>query len=63
MINFGSNLRAGAAALGIEIQPNGARLLAFITPPWNGSPRLQTVAETGDLILDAGQDKYTFQRT
>ncbi len=50
------------SALGAEVQQNGARLIALTSPPWSGALRFQTASETGDLVLDAGQDKYTFQR-
>jgi CubicO group peptidase (beta-lactamase class C family) len=59
---FWIQFESWGSMLASEIQPNGARLLALITPPWNGTMRLQTSPETGDLILDAGQDKYTFHR-
>lgn len=39
---------------------DGARLLYQTTPPWCGSKML--VAESGDLVLDAGEIKYVFQR-
>ncbi len=50
------------STLGVEVQQNGARLIALTGPPWSGSLRFQTSVETGNLILDAGQDKYTFQK-
>ena len=49
-----------ASALGAEIRSDGARLLYQTTPPWCGSKML--VAESGDLVLDAGEIKYVFQR-
>ncbi len=59
---FNVEFESWGSTLGAEVQPNGARLMALTSPPWSGSLRFQSSLETGDLTLDAGQDKYTFQR-
>ncbi len=59
---FSVEFESWGSALGAEVQQNGARLIALTSPPWSGGLRFQTSPETGDLVLDAGQDKYTFQR-
>lgn len=59
---FHVQFESWGSSLGAEVQPTGARLIALTSPPWAGSLRLQTSPDTGDLILDAGQEKYTFKR-
>jgi hypothetical protein len=60
---FRIDFESWGSDLGSEIQEDGARLIVLTSPPWSGAGlRFQTSNETGDLILDAGQEKYTFQR-
>lgn len=59
---YSVQFQSWGSALGTEAQRDGARLIALASPPWNGAFKFQTDAGTGDLILDAGQMKYKFQR-
>jgi CubicO group peptidase (beta-lactamase class C family) len=59
---FWMQFESWGSSLGSEIQADGARVIVLISAPWTGSFRIQTVAATGDLLLDTGQEKYTFQR-
>jgi CubicO group peptidase (beta-lactamase class C family) len=60
---FRIDFESWGSDLGSETQEDGARLIVLTSPPWIGAGlRFQTSSETGALILDAGQEKYTFQR-
>jgi CubicO group peptidase (beta-lactamase class C family) len=49
-----------ASALGSETLYDGRHLLSMTTPPWCGN--LVSIADTGELLLDAGSIKYVFQK-
>jgi CubicO group peptidase (beta-lactamase class C family) len=60
---FRIDFESWGSDLGSEVQDDGARLIVLTSPPWSGAGlRFQTDGETGALVLDAGQEKYTFQR-
>lgn len=46
--------------VGVKIEKNGEKSIAFVSPPWNGINFL--VKKDGDLLLDGGQFKYVFKR-
>jgi len=50
------------SALGVEEQPNGGFLAVLTGPPWVGGVRLQVVDDGQALVLDGGQNMYTFDR-
>jgi CubicO group peptidase (beta-lactamase class C family) len=50
-----------STVLGSEIQPGGDRLLRFLSPPWRGNMKM-LVTPDGQLVLDAAQQKYTFNK-
>jgi hypothetical protein len=50
------------SALGVEEQPNGGFLVVLTGPPWVGGVRLQVVDDGQALVLDGGQNMYTFDR-
>ena len=57
-----------SSALGVSEQPDGSRVAAFTSPPWNsgaiaaGEVRLQLAADGRALVLDEGQTLYRFER-
>ena len=51
-----------ASVVGAEIQPMGDRLLRLTTPPWGGLGLKLLVADSGELILGAGQIKHVFRK-
>jgi len=48
--------------LGVETQPDGGKLIVLTSPPWSGAFRLQPSASGDELIHDAAQTKYAFER-
>ncbi|MGC1782703.1 MAG: serine hydrolase domain-containing protein [Acidobacteriaceae bacterium] len=49
------------STLGSEIEPSGDRVLRLLSPPWGGGLKLLVNGEK-ELVLDAGQMKYSFRR-
>jgi len=47
--------------LGVEVQPSGDRLIALTSALWSGTLKFQAMSN-GELLLDAGQDQYSFHR-
>ncbi|MGD9591239.1 MAG: hypothetical protein AB7V32_01810, partial [Candidatus Berkiella sp.] len=47
--------------LGAQCDQHGARYLVLLSPPFPGLLKLQAMA-SGDLVLDAGQEQYTFKK-
>jgi hypothetical protein len=48
--------------LASESQSDGGRVMVLITPPWRGNLPFQPQSDTGSLLLNAGQEKYIFER-
>lgn len=59
---FWIQFESWSSRLGSEIQTDGARVIVLISAPLTAGLRIQTVTETGDLLLDGGQEKYIFKR-
>lgn len=51
-----------SSTLGVEEQPNGGFLVVLTGAPWAGGLRLQVVDDGHALVLDGGQNVYTFDR-
>lgn len=59
---FWIQFESWGSALASEPQADGSRLIVLTSPPWSGSLRFQALPDTGDLIIELGQEKYTFCR-
>jgi len=57
-----------SSSLGVSEQPDGSRVAALTSPPWNsgaiaaGEVRLQVAEDGRALVLDEGQTLYRFER-
>jgi CubicO group peptidase (beta-lactamase class C family) len=59
---YRAEFESWSSALGVEEQPNGGFLVVLTGPPWVGGVRLQVVDDGRALVLDGGQNLYTFER-
>ena len=50
------------SVLGVETQAGGQQLIVLTSPPWSGNLRLRPGSGGDELILDAAQTVYTFER-
>jgi CubicO group peptidase (beta-lactamase class C family) len=48
--------------IAVDTRAGDERLIALVSPPWSGSLKLQPDESGRNLILDAAQTKYTFER-
>jgi CubicO group peptidase (beta-lactamase class C family) len=65
---YWAKFESWSSSLGVSEQPDGSRVAAFTSPPWNsgaiaaGEVRLQVAEDGRALVLDEGQTLYRFER-